>query len=299
MKSLVYLNKKERRGLLVLLILLSFFMGIKIVMIYFPTSGDSYEFDSIDWDTLNTKPLISNQKRFTYPSSSTFNPKKIKPKYKVDSRPKVLFPFNPNEISEDSLKLLPINNFARKNLLKYRASGGKIIDKEGFKKIYSLSTEEFIKLEPFLRFPQIELRIPYKSKVTLIKLDLNSSSENDFQRLPGIGPVLSKRIVKFRDNLGGFHSKQQLGEVFGLPDSTFHSIIDLIEIKTEIRKININVATEKELGKHPYLSYKTARLIVNYKKQHGPFNNVEDLLKIKVLSSELVDKIAVYLSFNN
>ena len=36
-------------------------------------------------------------------------------------------------------------------------------------------------------------------------IDVNRADAQEWQQLYGIGPVLSGRIVKFRDLLGGFH----------------------------------------------------------------------------------------------
>ena len=62
-----------------------------------------------------------------------------------------------------------------------------------------------------------------------------------------------------------------------------------------IRKININLANIDELRNHPYLNYKEAKIIVNFRIQHGDFSSVKDIQKIKPISRELFRKIAPYL----
>ncbi|HAL51567.1 MAG TPA: competence protein ComEA, partial [Sphingobacterium sp.] len=52
-------------------------------------------------------------------------------------------------------------------------------------------------------------------------------------------------------------------------------------------------------AKHPYLSTKDAKLIVNYRDQHGRYVNIEDLTKIGTLSDLAIAKIAPYLIFEN
>ena len=59
-----------------------------------------------------------------------------------------------------------------------------------------------------------------------------------------------------------------------------------------IRKINVNTIKLEKLKVHPYLTYKQAKMIVNYRKQHGDF---KDIRKIKPISPELFRKIAPYL----
>ena len=43
-------------------------------------------------------------------------------------------------------------------------------------------------------------------------------------RFPGIGAKLASRIIHFRGKLGGFYQIEQVGETFGLPDSSFQKI---------------------------------------------------------------------------
>jgi competence protein ComEA len=107
---------------------------------------------------------------------------------------------------------------------------------------------------------------------------------------------LAARIVNFRDKLGGFYSIEQVGETFGLPDSTFQKIKPLLQLKnSSIRKININTATVDELKAHPYIKYSIANPIVAYRTQHGPFSNIEDIKKVMVVTNEIYNKIAPYL----
>jgi len=49
------------------------------------------------------------------------------------------------------------------------------------------------------------------------------------------------------------------------------------------------------LKKHPYISWKQAKLIINYRKMHSNFKLVEDLLEIQVLNQEWFDKVKFYL----
>ena len=137
-----------------------------------------------------------------------------------------------------------------------------------------------------------------KPKVPL-KIKINSANEEEWMKLYGIGPAYSKRIVKFRDALGGFHSIDQIAEVYGLPDSTFQSIrINLVLDESSIRKININTATDSLLKQHPYLNWRTAKAVTNYRFQHGYFSGVDDLGKVKLLSDELLQNLVPYLSFD-
>jgi competence ComEA-like helix-hairpin-helix protein len=127
-------------------------------------------------------------------------------------------------------------------------------------------------------------------------IDINSADTTVFISLPGIGSRLASRIVNFRNKLGGFYSVTQVGETFGLPDSTFQKIRLYLKLgNTPVRKININTATVDELKAHPYLKYAVANPIVSYRNEHGPFSRIEDIRNVLVVTEEIFLKIAPYL----
>ena len=57
-----------------------------------------------------------------------------------------------------------------------------------------------------------------------IALDLNRASAEDFERLPGIGPVLAGRIIEYRDSQGMFHDIEQLRQIKGIGPKKFEQI---------------------------------------------------------------------------
>ena len=61
-------------------------------------------------------------------------------------------------------------------------------------------------------------------------LNLNSASVDDFEALPGIGPVLAQRIVTWRDANGPFTAVEELREVSGIGDSTYADLSPLVRI---------------------------------------------------------------------
>jgi DNA uptake protein ComE-like DNA-binding protein len=119
------------------------------------------------------------------------------------------------------------------------------------------------------------------------------------QDLRGIGPVFASRIVRFRDNLGGFYDVSQLLSVYGMDEERFEGIKDHVFVDTLLlRKINVNKADFELLRKHPLISPKQANAIVHYRKQHGEFVRISDLLKIALLDEDFLIKIAPYLTFS-
>jgi competence ComEA-like helix-hairpin-helix protein len=114
--------------------------------------------------------------------------------------------------------------------------------------------------------------------------------------LPGIGPKLASRINSFREKLGGFYSIDQVAETYGLPDSTFQKIRPYLKFSGEVKKINVNRATREELSSHPYIRWKMAGAITEYRKQHGDFAKLEDLKKVFLVDDAAFLKMLPYLS---
>ncbi len=120
----------------------------------------------------------------------------------------------------------------------------------------------------------------------------------ELQMVSGVGPVLSARIESFRDKLGGFHSPEQLLEVYGIDGELAAKIYELFPFQAQInRRININEATFKDLVGHPYIGAGEAKVIIAYRNQHGRYEVANDLLGIKIFTEEWVGRIAPYLSF--
>jgi competence ComEA-like helix-hairpin-helix protein len=148
--------------------------------------------------------------------------------------------------------------------------------------------------------PQFEefTETPTAKKYNKPLTDINTADTAAFIALPGIGSKLASRLVLFREKLGGFYSINQVAETFGLPDSTYQLIKPLLTInnKYPIKQININTATIDHLKAHPYIKYPLANAIVQYRSQHGQFTQLEQLKNIVLMTPEMYDKIAVYLS---
>ena len=126
-------------------------------------------------------------------------------------------------------------------------------------------------------------------------IDLNTASMEALQKVKGIGPAYSKRIVKYREKLGGFSSNQQLSEVYGLPEETINEMLKSFSVQTLPTPIDINADSVKVLARHPYISYDLAWVILNYRKQHGDISSFEDIQNIKALDNETLEKLKPYL----
>jgi DNA uptake protein ComE-like DNA-binding protein len=118
------------------------------------------------------------------------------------------------------------------------------------------------------------------------------------QIVPGIGALTAGRIIKHRENLGGYIQIDQLHEVFGLKPETIPVIWEYFDFdRVAPRRIEINTVPVEELAKHPYISYQEAKVLVAYRLQHGPYLQLDDLLKVKIFKADWVNKIGPYLDF--
>ncbi len=214
-----------------------------------------------------------------------------------------LFEFDPNTLSADGWKKLGLRDKTITTIQNYLSKGGRFRQPEDISKIWGIFPDEVEKLMPYVRIEK-----PSKDKNGFAKFEktklppkelqpiaINEGDAETWAILPGIGNTLSQRIVKFRDKLGGFYSVEQVGETFGLPDSTFQLIKPMLQISGELKKININTASLEELKAHPYIKHFLANAIVQYRSQHGDYQSVEDLKKIMIMTDELFAKISPYL----
>jgi DNA uptake protein ComE-like DNA-binding protein len=218
-----------------------------------------------------------------------------------------LFPFDPNQISRTEWQQMGLSESQANSILKYREKGGSFKVKSDLKKMYVVSDELFRKWESYIQLPD-HLPDPKADKDYLNKskrknkaiiLDLNLADSSDFTELRGIGPVYASRIVKFRNALGGFYSIDQLTEVWGLEDSVLIRLRAQLELnELSLTKLKINHLEASELKSHPYLNWQQANAIVNYRKQHGAYERIEDLQKIYLLSDSAIQRISPYLEFD-
>lgn len=133
---------------------------------------------------------------------------------------------------------------------------------------------------------------------TLRTVSINSCDTSTLETLPGIGPVLSRRIIKYRELLGGYYTKDQMLEVFGMTDENYNRFVKHITIDTlKIRKLNLNTATFKEINAHPYISYEQTKAIFKLRSKSTKLNR-EHILKCEAFDSIQKIKVLTYLQFH-
>ena len=224
-----------------------------------------------------------------------------------------LFVFDPNTLSEEDWKKLGVRGKTIITIRNYISKGGRFRKPEDLSKVYGLTEKDVKRLLPYVKINAEQSKATIfetakgkKQRNTnennttysiLQAIDINEADTGLFIQLPGIGNKLARRIINFRDKLGGFYSVEQVGETFGLADSVFQKLKPRLicgEMKT--KKININTATAGDLSKHPYLNWSLANTIVQYRTQHGNFKTLAELDQIQLLDRGQIAKLLPYLS---
>jgi competence protein ComEA len=224
----------------------------------------------------------------------------------ADEAKVVLAPFNPNKASTADLANIGFSTSLANRIINYRNKGGKFAIKSDLLKMYGMDTLFYKRIYSFIDLPEEQPTKNTSAKDVLAeakksskaKLDLNLADTTQLDKVYGIGKKLSERIVKYRNRLGGFVSTNQLKEVYGLDSIAIKNVLERFVVAEDYQptKININTSSDKELGSHPYLSFKLAKAIVAYRFQHGRFSSLNDLTKVQVLSEEDFRRIKPYLT---
>jgi DNA uptake protein ComE-like DNA-binding protein len=140
------------------------------------------------------------------------------------------------------------------------------------------------------------IKLPKSYPKEIFTIELNSTDTFELQRLRGIGSSFARRIVKYRDRLGGFISKSQLLEVWGMDSSRYNAIAEhLYADPDSIHKIDLNTVSFKELLSHPYFPFEVTKAIMLYRKEHKKFMQPEELMNIKVIPDSAYRKMKDYI----
>ena len=217
-----------------------------------------------------------------------------------------IFPFNPNYLTDFKGYQIGMSVAEIDRLLAYRKQNKWINSKEDFQKVTEVSDSLLKKLAPSFRFPewvqktQVERKEQPKTSPNsaISKSDLNLASAADLKAINGIGEVLSERIVKYRNSIGGFIDLIQLKDVYGLSPEVIQRITERFTLlsKPDVDIKNINQASEAELAEIPYFNFQMAKEIVRYRKLHENISSFEELAKINGFPYDKIDRIKLYLA---
>jgi competence protein ComEA len=220
----------------------------------------------------------------------------------ISSEKAKFYMFDPNTAALSDFRKLGIQKYLADRIIKYRDKGGKFRIKGDLKKIYGITADQFQKLQPFIQLPDSFEKTEQKNQIRSVAgaaFDINKADTFQLNRLKGIANVMSSRIIKYRDKLGGFVSQSQFSEVYSISPLAIEELKKRSFIERDFlpAKLNINIATTEILSAHPYIGKKLAVIIVNYRSQHGKFNGLDDMKQIISISPEQIEKLEPYLSF--
>lgn len=304
-------TRKERTGIIIIVALILFFILLPYSYPLFlkQKQYSHKEFENeiaqLSIEKNDSAKLKNESKNFDnelYDDYSTSGGKKYET---VKSE---VFYFDPNTASSAEWKRLGVRDKTIHTIQNYLSKGGRFYKPEDIGKIWGLAPQDVQRLMPYVSIKNItgkyaafeKKEYPKNSSYaakTIQPVDVNLADTSAYISLPGIGSKLSKRIIAFRDKLGGFYSVDQVGETYLLPDSTFQKIKSRLVISnTNVKQININSASVDEMKAQPYLRYNLANAIFQYRQQHGNFNSVEEIKKIMLVTEDIFHKVAPYLS---
>ncbi len=214
-----------------------------------------------------------------------------------------LFSFDPNTATEQQLIHLGFTKHLIKRMTNYRLKGGKFSVKPDLLKLYGMDSSLYHRLYTFIDLPIAKITKADKAVTHERRdhmADINLADTTQLKEVYGIGSKLSQRIINYREKLGGFVSMQQLKEVYGLDSSVVKKMIRKFRVDESFvpKQININSAEAAMIAQHPYFKKSVAKAIVTYRYQHGLFLNLDDLLKIQLITHTDLTAVKPYLTLN-
>lgn len=238
---------------------------------------------------------------------------KWKKTYKRDTIAIRMQMFDPNTVDSMTLLHLGFKPWQAKNMLKYRAKGGKYRKKEDLKKLYGMTDSMYLALTPYIyikdsivvdsaRIDSVHMdSLPkWKSPKKDTILNLRTADTTELKLIRGIGSYRAKMIVRYREQLGGYTRVEQIMEARGMDKVIADSILPHFYIDSVVvNKIPINHIRPEVLQRHPYLNFEQAKAIYEYRRKHIRIKSAEELKKIKGLSPTDIEKILIYLDFSS
>lgn len=300
-RELFSFSKKERTGIVSLLLIIFILIVVrKLIPRFVPVNTTDFS----KWESEVSLYLANTKKQVT------------------EERPPHFAVFNPNEVDSARLAEMGVPSNVNHNWLKYIKKGGRFRDRKDVKKIFGMTDDLFGQLDNYIVIPKTNIpkeqsvrnafavkpvyevkrdtnlrQIYRKSKKNYAGvLELNSADSAHLVEIPGIGPVFASRIIRYRNLLGGYFSVAQLREVYGLREENFEAVAKYFRADTSsLKTFNINFSTIRELGRHPYVGFITARKIFNLRDKIGKFLSARDLSA--VVSSDSLKRLIPYVKF--
>lgn len=131
------------------------------------------------------------------------------------------------------------------------------------------------------------------------QVELNQADSLTLQKVPGIGPVFSRRIIKYRELLGGFYAVHQLAEVYGIDADKYAALEPWFTVDTAlIRPLAVNQADYRTLIRHPYLNKQQTKILLRLIERKGKLQGWEELRLLDEFPPGEIERLRYYLSFD-
>lgn len=219
--------------------------------------------------------------------------------------------FDPNTADSSTLVHLGFKPWQAKNMVKYRAAGGKYRKPEDLKKLYGMTDSMYQALTPYIYIAREEVdsvavdslrkdslpRWKEENKDTI--LNLRTADTVELKMIHGIGSYRARQIVRYREQLGGFVSVEQVLEAKGMENVDADSLLAHFWIDSvKIEPMNVNSVGVQRLSRHPYLRFEQAQAIYELRRKKIRLDSIQQLQQIECISAETLEKIAPYLNFD-
>ena len=302
-KDFFYYSKSERRAVIVLIMVIALLIT---VIQYLPERigknyANSFEADSLELASFLAK--VQKQEKTTFEKGRVRETKQLTYKLKA---------FDPNEADSLELAELGLSSFVVRNILKYREKGGRFTSAESLSRVYGLEKAYFEKLKPYIRISETALppadkalndtlrkdSLPYKKAFkypegTLV--DVGVADTVELKKIPGIGSVISRRIVGYRKVLGGFYDLSQLQEL----DCITPEMMKWFKLEGgQIQKLAVNRLSLDKLRAHPYINFYQAKAIVEYRRKWGEIKSLSQLTLLKEFTEKDLNRLSHYFTFD-
>ncbi|WP_396166551.1 ComEA family DNA-binding protein [Flavobacterium sp.] len=225
-----------------------------------------------------------------------------------------IYPFNPNFISDYKGYKLGMSEAQIDKLHQFRKQNKYVNSNAEFQKLTGVSNEWMKQYARYFKFPdwvtnktsknyQSKYENTYqkfdKKEFKIVVQDLNKANQVELEKVYMIGEKLALKIISERERFGNFASMDQLGFIWGISPEAIADLNKKFQIKSSenLKKININTSTIKELQQFPYFNYTIAKNIVTFRSMNGDFKSSEDLTNVKQFPLEKLKIIALYLEF--
>lgn len=230
--------------------------------------------------------------------------------------------FDPNTADSITLVHLGLKKWQVSNMLKYRAKGGRYRTSEDMKRLYGMTDSMYMALQPYICIDttavdrwrdsinsqqrdstRLDTLPRYVSQKRDTILNLRTTDTTELKMIRGIGSYRAKQIIRYREQLGGFTTVEQLREVKALQtlwtdslagDSLLsHFFIDSVVV----RPLQVNSMRVEQLQRHPYLSFEQAKAIYELRRRKIHLDKIEELQHLECFTNHELQRLSPYLSF--